>query len=730
MALMDPPAGNVSPEDSTEADQIVRLEEDEDVEQENLELGGVVSHVKTAFQRAKDRRRHDEERWLMAYRNYRGLYGPDVQFTDSEKSQAFVKITKTKVLAAYAQIMDVLFAGSKFPLGIEAKNYPVGVAGEVHYDPNQITDEKVEEKAGVEYDVPRRYSRPDIEKDLGPLEERLEPVEEQLTEGAGTNQSAVTWEPAKEAAREMEQKLHDQLAETSADKHLHTVAFEAALFGTGVMKGPFAFDKEYPRWNSDGEYDPVFETIPRVEGISIWDFYPDPDARNGDELEFTVERHRLNKTQLRKLKQRPHFRSESIELAVDYGPSYQAEHWEHVLDDTEDGGNIDRYEVLEYWGVIDRETAEEADLDIPSEFDDLDEVQINVWICNDQILRLVLNPFTPTRIPYSAVPYEMNPYSFFGVGVAENMEDTQLLMNGFMRMSVDNAALSGNLLIEVDETNLVPGQDMDIYPGKIFRRQSGAPGQAIFGTKFPNISNELNMMFDKARQLADEATGMPSYAHGIGGVMGVGRTASGMSMLMGAAAQNIKAVVRNFDQYLLAPLGKALFAFNMQFNFDEKYARGDLDVKARGTESLMRNEVRSQRLLQFMQMTANPMMQPFVKYDYILRELAASMDLDEDKILNDPREALVQAKMMAEIQEMMPQPPQQAGGSTPGQGTSTPGGPPAPSDPTGTGNGNVAPGAAPEPGAAGFTGGGGGANGGAPAGPPQGGTTPTPPGMQ
>ncbi len=29
-------------------------------------------------------------------------------------------------------------------------------------------------------------------------------------------------------------------------------------------------------------------------------------------------------------------------------------------------------------------------------------------------------------------------------------------------------------------------------------------------------------------------------------------------------------------------------------------------------------------------------MAPFVKYDYILRELAASMDLDEDLILNDP----------------------------------------------------------------------------------------------
>ena len=36
--------------------------------------------------------------------------------------------------------------------------------------------------------------------------------------------------------------------------------------------------------------------------------------------------------------------------------------------------------------------------------------------------------------------------SFFGVGIAENMDDTQTLMNGFMRMAVDNAVLSGNLL--------------------------------------------------------------------------------------------------------------------------------------------------------------------------------------------------------------------------------------------------------------------------------------------
>ena len=712
MALMDKPTGSLT-EDQTEAEQVVALVEDGDVEQENLDFSGAASFIQGQFRKSKDHRLSDEERWLMSYRNYRGIYGPDVQFTDTEKSKAFVKITKTKVLAAYAQIVDVLFAGSKFPVGIESRKYPNNVAGEVNYDPNAITSEKVEEMAGVQYTPKRPIARPDIEKDLGPYKDKLEPISDELEMGSGDSPSAVYFEPAKLAAQTMERKMHDQLDETSASKHLRSVAFETCLFGTGILKGPFAFDKEYPRWDEEGNYDPLYETIPKVEYVSIWDLYPDPDARNMAEAEYTIQRHRLNRTQLRALKRRPHFRTESIELAIEQGPQYQREYWEDALDESNNSESPDRYEVLEYWGVLDAELAEQADIDLPEEMEDRDEVQVNVWVCNGQILRLVINPFTPTRIPYSAVPYELNPYGFFGIGVAENMEDTQLLMNGFMRMAVDNGALSGNLLIEIDETNLVPGQDLSVYPGKVFRRQAGAPGQAIFGTKFPNVSNELLMMFDKARQLSDEATGIPSYSHGVGGVMGVGRTASGMSMLMGAAAQNIKAVVRNLDDYLLAPLGKALFAFNMQFNFDQMYTKGDLAVTARGTESLMRNEIRSQRLLQFMQMTANQQMAPFVKYDFILRELAASMDLDEDKIMNDPREAMIQAKMMAEIQAMMPQP-------DPAQAAPAPGGAPSPQDPTGNGNGNIAPGSAPEPGAPGFTGAGGGDNGGNVPQPPQG----------
>jgi len=696
MAIVD------KPEDYLPDTNSASFEEGKDVAQENLEMGGVVSWVTGRYSASNRWRDQDEHRWLKAYRNYRGIYGPETQFTDQEKSQAFIKITKTKVLAAYAQIVDVLFAGSKFPIGIETPVNTMNVEGAVSFDPKEVTEEKISEVSGAR--VSATIARPDIMERLGPLKEDLSRIEDKLRPGPGKTPTSFTFEPAKETARKMEKLIHDQLEESDASKHLRNVAFEMSLFGTGILKGPFAFDKEYPQWNEDGDYDPLFKTIPKIESVSIWDFYPDPDARNMSEAEYVIQRHRLSRTQLRALKNRPHFRDESIELAIEYGANYQPEYWETALEDNDNNPDVNRFEVLEYWGMLDLETAETADIDIPEEYFDRDQIQVNAWICNGQLLRLVINPFTPTRIPFHAVPYEVNPYSFFGVGLAENMEDTQEIMNGFMRMAVDNAALSSNLLIEIDETNLVPGQDLSVYPGKIFRRQAGAPGQAIFGTKFPNVTNECLMMFDKARQLSDEATGMPSYSHGMSGVMSVGRTASGMSMLMGAAAQNIKAVVRNMDDYMLAPLGQALFAFNMQFAFDKDVAKGNLEIIPRGTESLMRNEIRSQRLLQFMQLTANPAMAPFVKYDYILREMAASMDLDEDKILNDPREAAIQAQMMAEIAALMPQPPQGQGGPA--------GGVPNPQDPTGTGGGNIAPGAAPEPGAAGFSGGGGGDNGG------------------
>ena len=675
-------------EDINIEDDAIALE-DIDGEAEEANVSGLVDYVYEKYKRAENYRENDEDRWLRAYRNYRGLYGPDVQFTEAEKSRVFVKTTKTKTLAAYSQIVDVLFAGNKFPISVEPTQLPEGVSESVHADlqptpPTQPSMESPYGFAGDGKDLPAGF-RGNVE--LGPLEEKLGDVEN-LKEGAGTTPSTVTFSPAMIAAKNMEKKILDQLEESGATKHLRSIAFEMALFGTGVMKGPFAVDKEYPSWNDDGDYDPTFKTVPQVSHVSVWNFYPDPDANNMDEAQYAIERHKLSRNQLRNLKKRPYFRNSVIDSCIEMGETYTKKDWEDDLSDYATGETyIDRFEVIEYWGSVDTDVLLDNEVEIPKELQAFDELQANIWICNKKLIRVVLNPFKPAKIPYMAAPYELNPYSFFGVGIAENMDDTQTLMNGFMRMAVDNSVLSGNLLIEVDETNLVPGQDLSVYPGKIFRRQGGAPGQAIFGTKFPNVAGENMQLFDKARQLADESTGLPSFAHGQTGVTGIGRTASGISMLMNAASSGIKAVIKNVDDYLLKPLGENLFSFNMQFNYDEK-TKGDLEIKARGTESLMANEVRSQRLMQFLGIASNPALAPFAKFQYIIREIAKSMDLDPEKVTNNMEEAALQAKMMQDMQPQ--QPPLPAGAD--------------PNDPTGAGGGTIGTGVAPTPGEQGFTG--------------------------
>ena len=82
-------------------DDAVVLEDTDNSIEEDADTSKIIPFIMQRYHRAEDYRRQDEERWLRAYRNYRGLYGPDVQFTEAEKSRVFIKVTKTKTLAAY-----------------------------------------------------------------------------------------------------------------------------------------------------------------------------------------------------------------------------------------------------------------------------------------------------------------------------------------------------------------------------------------------------------------------------------------------------------------------------------------------------------------------------------------------------------------------------------------------------------------------------------------------------
>ena len=62
-------------------DDAIALEDTEDTVAEDVDVSNIIPFIMERYQRAEDYREQDEQRWLRAYRNYRGLYGPDVQFT-------------------------------------------------------------------------------------------------------------------------------------------------------------------------------------------------------------------------------------------------------------------------------------------------------------------------------------------------------------------------------------------------------------------------------------------------------------------------------------------------------------------------------------------------------------------------------------------------------------------------------------------------------------------------
>ena len=686
------------------------------MEEENKNNGGyeaegnpLVGLIREKFYQAETSKIYDEKRWLKAYRNYRGLYGPEMAFRESEKSRVFVKITKTKVLASFGQIIEVLFSQGKFPLGVSPTSMPEDIAERAYAKPDKQQQPQPQPQMdpygfnGDGRDIPPGATADDLMKTLAQNYENLG-----FEEGSAP-QGQPQIEPARMAAEAMQKLIHDQLEESKAITILRHVFFEMALLGTGILKGPFTDLKEYNSFDTaeDEQGNEIninlkkFKTIPSVEAVSCWNFYPDPNATTMDDCDYVIQRHAYNKQQFEDLADKPMFDGDAIKQCLKEGPNYQTRGYESSLYDKENITNIykNRFEVLEYWGIIDRETADQCGLNYTTESEN---VAVNIWICGNKILRMVENPFTPTRIPYLVCPYELNPYQFFGIGIPENMEDSQQVMNGHARMAIDNLALSGNLVFDVDETMLVPGQDMKVFPGKIFRRQSGQTGQAVHGIKFPNTAFENLQMFDKFRQLADEATGIPSYSHGATGVQSTTRTAAGMSMLMGAAALSIKTVIKNIDDYLLKPLGQSLFYWNMQFNEDAPHIKGDLEIKAQGTSSLMQKEVRSQRLMTFMQTASNPALAPFVRWHTCLTEIAKSLDIDPDQLINDPEKAAIYAQIMGMANGNQNNTTAAGGQGQMGQTGPVPAGA-SPTDPTGAGGGNIGTGNVPMPGETGFS---------------------------
>jgi hypothetical protein len=116
----------------------------------------------------------------------------------------------------------------------------------------------------------------------------------------------------------------------------------------------------------------------------------------------------------------------------------------------------------------------------------------------------------------------------------------------------------------------------------------------------------------------------------------------------------------------------------------------------------MQKEVRSQRLMTFMQTAANPALAPFVRWHTCLTEIAKSLDIDPDQLINDPEKAAIYAHIMGMANGNQNNTAAARGQGQMGPTSDIPQGAP-PTDPSGVGGGNIGTGNVPMPGETGFS---------------------------
>jgi len=212
-------ANSIYEEVEGESGVTLTLEEDQ---QRNL-----IGIIKGRYAQAEEARQTDETRWLKAYENYRGLYAKSVKFRESEKSRVFVKVTKTKVLAAFGQLVDVIFGTGKFPIGISETKIAEGETNFAHLDTanptpglettpenigNRLEDEPNPYDVGYEGDG--RTLKPGATFYNGMFEDSLEDQAKEagiLKDGTSPDPQKIEVSPAQKAARRMEKLIHDQI---------------------------------------------------------------------------------------------------------------------------------------------------------------------------------------------------------------------------------------------------------------------------------------------------------------------------------------------------------------------------------------------------------------------------------------------------------------------------------------------------------------------------------------
>lgn len=596
--------------------------------QEQEELNSLGAILKSKYTEYKDARDDIEDGWIEDLRAFMGQYDPDVLAkiqSKGERSQVYVGLTRTKVLAAYSRMTDLLFQpGQKF---FSIEKTPVSK--------QPLVEQELSERAALEIQqAAEQVGTAGIEElVIARLDELTQEIEEE-TERRVAN---------------MEEAILDQALENNLEGKMKDAIMEQVIFGTGAMKaGTLRIEKDHKWIKGEDGFNLIYEESPspEMEAVSIFDLYPDPHATSVDDMRDIFRRHIISRTEFNALKDYPGFNVDLVNECIEMNPEGNHDEAQHEVDRrnianvNDSNTNTEKFEVLEYWGSLNGHDLEDAGVEFGQDDDLSMEYSANIWMVSGKVIKAQLNPLPGNIIPYFIFPYEKNPHAFWGTGVPRMMRDSQATMNAATRIYLDNVALSSGPMVEVNTDIMASGEDpTELYPWRVFLREGGDGNQPMVRFYQPQSNSPaLVSVIELFRRFADETTALPSYTHGQT-QSSLNRTATGISILMSNANIVLKSVIKNIDDFLTRPMIRSLYDWNMTWNENEN-VKSDMRIIAKGSTALIQKEVQSQRLLQFLSLINNPMDAQMIDREKLLTDIAKSLDIDPDEVIKSQKEMM------------------------------------------------------------------------------------------
>lgn len=579
-------------------------------------LGRIGRNLKKKFCETEKRRiTYREDDWLKALRQLKGIYDPDVLSKIKDgRSKVYPKYTRSKVMPTIAKLNDMLFPNND-------KNW------EIKSTPNpDLSDDQIAAIVAV---------MPTEDAEGNPIPITNDAVDEAIRIFA------------KDRAERMGETMDDQLLDLNYVAKGKAMIKSAITLGTGIMKGPLSQSRTSIKTvEKDGAFsrEESKTFLPFIDNVSLWRWYPDMTSVELENCDFVFELHAMTKHELRRLGDRKNFKSDVINKYVRGNPEgdYKQRNWEIDVKTIKDNESVqsdtNKYEVLEYNGYLDGQELVEIGALKADEDPDKDWF-VSVWLLGNKVISAIIHPVESLTDLYHVFYYEKDESSIFGEGLPWIIRDTQTSICSGVRAMLDNAAITAGPISESNESLLDDDEDSnDIHPFRNFKRVGRGADAQFPALRFHNIAShttEFLAMIDKFERIGDMESTTPALLFAEASKT-TNETSRGVSIRASSMNLTQNDIVRNFDAANETFL-KALYKWNMEYSKDEDI-KGDMEIKAIGSSSLVTKEARTQAM-EFFNQGLSDRDQPYVKRLEMLQERVKMLDLDGDKVLHTEEEA-------------------------------------------------------------------------------------------